>query len=338
MKELCRNVSRLAPEIEFVWHAGEPLAVDRQFYEEAFTLIDELCPSNTAVLHTVQTNGTLINDAWCALFLKHRVSVGVSIDGPAHIHDAQRRRRNGGSTFEATLNGVRKLQEHTVPFECLAVLTALSLNYPDELFHFFEQIGVTRVSFNVEEQEAAHKETSLAGIEAVNRFRDFLARYLHLISSSGSIQQVREIEIGINRVIGGAQAPIGNELTRPFRILTVDYRGNFSTFCPELMAMAHPTWGSFVLGNILQDSFDDVWRSERYIRLASEIAAGVRECENTCSYFSVCGGGAPSNKVWEHGTFVATETQWCRLRTFAVTDVVVDHVYSKISPLDRASE
>ena len=61
------------------------------FYRDAFRTIDALKPDGLAVTHSFQTNGTLVNEAWCAFFAEERVSVGVSIDGPKHLHDRHRR-------------------------------------------------------------------------------------------------------------------------------------------------------------------------------------------------------------------------------------------------------
>ena len=44
-----------------------------------------------------------------------------------------------------------------------------------------------------------------------------------------------------------------------------------------------------------------------------DIDAGVAMCRERCEYFSVCGGGEPVNKLSENGTFVSTETTYCRL-------------------------
>ena len=63
--------------------------------------------------------------------------------------------------------------------------------------------------------------------------------------------------------------------------------------------------------------------TEKFARVAAEIAAGVERCRSSCEYFGLCGGGAGSNKYWEHGSFDCSITQHCRYRIQLVTDVVV---------------
>src|SRR5579859_4100460 len=75
----------IGERVTVVWHAGEPLVLGPEYYEAAFTCISEKCPKNLTVQQSFQTNGMLIDDAWCDLFERWDVSLGVSIDGPKNI-------------------------------------------------------------------------------------------------------------------------------------------------------------------------------------------------------------------------------------------------------------
>jgi len=97
-----------------IWHAGEPLVVPIAFYEKAFEAIEALRPAALKLRHSIQTNGMLITSAWCDLFKKWDVGVGVSIDGPKHLHDAHRVTRTGRGTFDQTIAGIRVLQKEGV--------------------------------------------------------------------------------------------------------------------------------------------------------------------------------------------------------------------------------
>jgi uncharacterized protein len=58
--------------------------------------------------------------------------------------------------------------------------------------------------------------------------------------------------------------------------------------------------------------------------MLADIDAGVERCRQSCEYFSVCGGGEPVNKLAENGTFVSTETTYCRMAKMRATDLVLD--------------
>ena len=107
-----------------VWHAGEPLVLRPEFYRDAFRTIDRLKPAGLAVKHAFQTNGTLIDEAWCSFFAEEKVDVGVSIDGPRYFHDRNRLTRGGRGTFDKTITGIRALRRAQIPFHVISVLSS----------------------------------------------------------------------------------------------------------------------------------------------------------------------------------------------------------------------
>src|SRR5262249_18818932 len=115
--------------ITFLWHAGEPLVVPPSAYEEAF----ELARAENQIFQrrfnfAVQTNGTLINQQWVELFRKYHVRVGVSLDGPAFIHDFQRKDRLGRGTHARVMAGIGHLKASRIPFSVIAVLSDHSID------------------------------------------------------------------------------------------------------------------------------------------------------------------------------------------------------------------
>ena len=139
-------------------------------------------------------------------------SVAMSMSGsastdPRSCTTAHRRTRRGGGTFEKTLQGMRRLHDHGIDFNTITVLTADSLAYPDELFDFFVENGVTSVSFNVEEIEGPHVASSLARSGTEERFRRFYSRFLDLVLAADRPMEVREFETAQNRSRSVARPP-----------------------------------------------------------------------------------------------------------------------------------
>jgi uncharacterized protein len=58
--------------------------------------------------------------------------------------------------------------------------------------------------------------------------------------------------------------------------------------------------------------------------MSRDIAAGVAACRKDCEYFSVCGGGAPINKLAENGSFTGTRTSFCSLTQMVPVDLILD--------------
>jgi len=307
-----------------VWHAGEPLVLPTTFYEDAFATAARFASPDGQAIHSFQTNGTLIDDRWCALFQRHEIRIGVSIDGPAYLHDMKRRTRNGGGTHARVMAGIERLRQHGISFHVITVLTREALDYPDELHAFYLENGIEHVGFNVEEIEGPNEDSSLSVEDGAARYRDFMSRFFDLAMASDPPIRVREFDNMISAVLYTGEARfLSAQESTPFAIVSVDSAGTLSTFSPELLGLPSDLYGGFGLGNVARDSFAEVLASGRFQAMARDVDAGITKCREECSYFRFCGGGAPANKYFENGSFDSTETLFCRLHRKALAEVVL---------------
>lgn len=127
-------------EIEFAWHGGEPTLAGIPFYRKALQL-QEKYASGRRVLNTLQTNGTLLDDDWCRFFAEHRFRIGVSIDGPEHLHDAYRKDASGRGTFRQVMKAVDLLQKHRVDYNTLSTVNACNAIHGEEVYRFLRDIS-----------------------------------------------------------------------------------------------------------------------------------------------------------------------------------------------------
>lgn len=317
-----------------VWHAGEPLVMPISFYREAIQIIRRNNSRRVIVNHSFQTNGTPITNEWCDFIQEYQLRIGVSIDGPHFLHDRHRKTRSGRGTWSNVMRGIAKLSEHKIPFHVITVLTADSLDYPDEMFSFYKEYGIRQIGFNVEEIEGVNRASSLLGDGVRERFSAFMSQFYDLVENSAEQFAVREFQSATSAIMsGGFTAEAQMQETTPFAIISVDCLGNFSTFSPELLGLTSPEYGDFAFGNVMTDSFDSILSKPKFTAVARDIAAGVQRCRDTCEYFSYCGGGAPVNKYFENGSFDSTETMFCRLSKQAVLNVVLEKLETKVAAL-----
>lgn len=327
----------LGKSLSILWHAGEPLALPVTFYKDAFNRISRLQPHGLDVVHSFQTNAIAIDDDWCELFKEHSARIGVSIDGPAWLHDRQRVTKRGSGTHALAMKGIAALKRHGVPFGTITVLTNDSLEFPDEIFDSMMEIRPVSVGFNPEETEGANRVSSLNTAHTRTRFTDFMRRYLELTRAHAHAPRVREfarfgqpaLELFAD---GSAHAgSSGRQDAAPMRIVTVDWTGGVSTFSPELHGQSDPRGGDFLIGNILRESLEDMVLGEKFRTINAEVRRGVEACRTTCDYFEVCGGGSPSNKLAEHGRLDASETLACGMREKSLADLSVEDMWFQAS-------
>jgi len=328
-------------DFTILWHAGEPLALPVSFYDQATYLIREAekryKTQPIQIFQSLQTNATLINQAWCDCFLRNGIYVGVSLDGPAFLHDIHRQTYRGLGTHAATMRGISLLQKNQIPFNVIAVLTQDSLDYPEEIFNFFLENGITEVGFNMEEAEGVHQNSTLnqPGIES--RYRAFIQRFWELTVQTKGVFKLREFETMCTLAYGDFRLE-STDMNRAFVIVNFDYQGNFSTFDPELLAVKIEPYGDLILGNVLRDTLASVCDGEKFRQIYQDMSAGVELCRQNCDYFGLCGGGAGSNKYWENGTLNSSETKACRHRIQAIADVVLEGLENSLGLIKWSEE
>jgi uncharacterized protein len=120
----------------FAWQGGEPTLAGLDFYRKVVALQQKHARKGIIIANAFQTNGLLLDDQWCAFLAEHRFAVGISIDGPGDIHDAYRRTRDGGPTFDRIRKAVDALHKHKVRFDTLTTITPDNVHRVAEVYDF----------------------------------------------------------------------------------------------------------------------------------------------------------------------------------------------------------
>ena len=322
-------------DLSIAWHAGEPLVMPVDWYERAFDIVAASVRPDVTVHHHIQTNAILLTDAYAQFFKRRGVMVGVSIDGPADIHDKRRVTRDGRGTFDRTMAGIDRLKAAGVPFSTISVVAADSLDKADELYAFFKALGPMQAGFNIEEIEGSHDHSSLdvAGVD--QRVRAFYRRLAHHIRLDPQPMRIREFDRDRGISLTASAGPGGSSENNPLSIISVDTEGRISTFSPELLQVPGET-DAYTFGTIENIDFTRLWSNNHFASVEADIRRGVEMCRESCGYFDHCHGGAPANKLAEHGRFDSTETMHCRLTRQALTDVVEEALITQLQQRQAA--
>ena len=138
--------SQQVPVVSFVWQGGEPTMMGVDFYRKALKF-QEKYSNGKRIENIFQTNGTLLNEEYCKLFSQHDFLIGVSIDGPEHLHDLHRRNNAGRGSFADVMKGIELLHKHKVEFNTLSVVNKEIAYQPLEVYHFLKKIGSGFIQF-----------------------------------------------------------------------------------------------------------------------------------------------------------------------------------------------
>ena len=125
------------PQVDVAWQGGEPMLRGLDFYKRSVQLAEKYRKPHQRILHTLQTNGTLITDEWAAFFKQHNYLVGLSIDGPRAMHDAYRVSKKGEGSFDDVIRGWNCLRAHDVDVNILCTIHAANADHPLAVYRFF---------------------------------------------------------------------------------------------------------------------------------------------------------------------------------------------------------
>ncbi|HKT02386.1 MAG TPA: cyclophane-forming radical SAM peptide maturase AmcB [Rugosimonospora sp.] len=314
-----RTVNGWARQVErfsVVWHGGEPLAAGPDH-------LAALMAPFEGVEHHVQTNATLIDDAWCEFFAGHEVRLGVSIDGPEPL-TAQRVSRGGRPAYQQIMRGITALRRNGLDFAALCVVSDPRPGLAARLYDFFLDLGCHALGINVEEREGVNARSNAHDPDAVVAFWAELTAAWR----ADPRLEVREVEWAL-RYLGAALDGTADELLPrrldPVPVIAQD--GRVVLLSPELAGFGDRGYGDFASGNVLERPLSAILSgvSAAPTGWIAEYLDGVEACRAECAYFGFCGGGHAANRYFEYGRFDGTETNHCRNSKIHLMEGVLAH-------------
>ncbi|MBV08525.1 radical SAM protein [uncultured Rubinisphaera sp.] len=342
------STGRFGRQLVICWHSGEPLMLPPSYYDEAIGAISDLRDHYIPELQLrfdVQTNAIPINEKWCEFFQRHAecFEIGVSCDGPAAIHDANRLSWSEEPTHEKVVRGIERLAGAGVQFNMIAVVANRSLDHADDIYDFAVRYidSLSDFHFNLLDTPASQivsiegsAAAQSAASEYLIRYRRFLQRLLERtrqdVLEGRRPLPIRNFRHIYTRVLGSAEEQ--NELSmrsmaRPMKTLSVEADGRTTAFYAGLTSSDYTSlYGDdcgLVVGNLLSDSVTTIAASPKLLAIATDFEVSHRACESGCDYASLCSGGFNLTKKVRFGTFEATETPECVAHVKTLVDEVL---------------
>ena len=173
-------------EVTFLWQGGEPTLRGLPFYREVLRWCEEYRRPTQHVRHAMQTNGTLIDEQWASFLADNDVLVGVSVDGPAHMHDAYRLNRGGRGTHDMVVRGWRYLQDAQVRTNVLCTVNAANQDHPEEVYHYLrDELGARYLQLIPIVERVHHRDlaTAEAGWRSTSGTRVLYTQSGHAVTS-----------------------------------------------------------------------------------------------------------------------------------------------------------
>lgn len=305
---VARSIECEEEAFRITWHGGEPLSCGLAYFKDLLKPFDSLRLEGR-VSHSIQTNATLINDEWCALFKEQSIHVGVSIDGPRWAN-RKRIHWNSKESYSHIMRGINFLKKHEIQFTAICVISEEGLGNATELYDFFCNLGCFEVGFNFEEKSGINNSSGSDNGCKVKRFWG----ELFLAWKENPIVAIRELQ----SVLSWMEAVVENETTGSASIQYQDlfpsiaHDGSVVLLSPEFLDVHSEYYNDFKAGNVLNQTLSSILSSGEELKYVADFRVGVEKCLKVCDYSEYCIGGQASNKFFELGSTNGTETTYCR--------------------------
>ncbi len=285
--------SQHVPEITFGWQGGEPMLIGLDFFRRAVELQETYRRPGTRIVNALQTNGTLMNDEWGRFFRRHNFLIGLSLDGPKAMHDAYRRDRGGGPTFDRVMCGLTLLQKHAVEHNFLTTVHAANAKHPLEVYHFLrDEVGARFVQFIPIVKRQG--ERGGVGVSEHSVTGEQYGRFLSAIFDEWVRRDVGRVFVQIFDValaawLGERPGLCVFEPTCGLG-LAMEHNG-------DLYACDHFVEPDHKLGNILETPILKLLGSEQQREFGRAKRDALPRACRKCEVRFVCNGGCPKNRL-----------------------------------------
>ena len=256
--------------------------------------------------NVLQTNGTLLDDDWCRFFHDYHFLIGISIDGPEHIHDRYRRNKSGQPSFAKVMQGLEMLVKHHVEFNTLSVVNDCNAQSPLETYRFLKSTGSRYMQFTpVVERIAMHgHESSLSLMAGSDTSESQLAPW-----------SVKPLDYGrfLCEVFDEwVLHDVGAYFVPTFDSILANWVGSMTSICVhaetcghagaiehngDVFACDHYVFPEYKLGNIYTDSLVSMMYSPRQIEFGQAKRNALPQYCRDCEYLFACNGECPKNRI-----------------------------------------
>ncbi|MEW6253688.1 MAG: anaerobic sulfatase maturase [Planctomycetota bacterium] len=288
-----QTLSAGAAQVSFGWQGGEPTLMGVPFFQRAVELEQRHGRSGQTVGNGLQTNGLLIDAAWCRFLRDQRFLVGLSLDGPQHVHDRYRLARGGQPTWARVRDAAKRLLDGGVEVNALAVVNDHSAAYPLEIYAFLRDSGLRHMQFI----PCLEREPGAAGPTAFSVRPEPLGRFLCAVFDAWRADFragrpttfVRWFD-SVFATYVGVRAPECTLLPECGRYVVVEHNGD--VFACDFYVV--PEWR---LGNVCTGRLVEMLNAQRQARFGRRKAALAATCQ-ACRWLAQCRGGCPRDR-WD---------------------------------------
>jgi uncharacterized protein len=272
------------PEVEIVFHGGEPLLCGDSFIRAAIATLRQTIPAECALRIRMQTNATLLTPTMLEMLREHDIKVGVSMDGTERTHNSKRKYATGRGSYQAVSTALRLLATERYSSVYSGILCTIEVcTDPVETYESIIGFAPPRVDFLLPHANWSLPPPSAAAIDYGQWLSTVFDRWYSRRLPETRVRLFEEI---INLLLGGQSATELIGLS-PVTLAVIDTDGSIEQVDALKSAFAGaPDTGT----NVMTHSFDDLLSHPAIVARQIGDKALPDTCR-ACPVGTICGGG-----------------------------------------------
>jgi uncharacterized protein len=283
-------------EVVFAWQGGEPTLMRLDFFRKAVDLQAKHKKPGMRIQNSFQTNGTLLNDDWCEFFHKNNFLVGLSIDGPRHLHDTYRLDKGGLPTFDHVYHAAQLLKKHRVEFNTLTCVNAANADHGLGVYRFLrDEIG-SRFMQYIPIVERDNETGNQAGKRVTHRsvngpqYGSFLIDIFdEWVRHDVGRVNVQLFDVSLAAWAGQRPGLCIHEETCGLG-LAMEFNG-------DVYSCDHFVEPKYYLGNIADQPLDALVKSSQQFTFGQDKKSNLPDYCRSCKVRFICNGGCPKDRL-----------------------------------------
>jgi uncharacterized protein len=300
-------------EVNIAWQGGEPTLMGLDFFKRSIELVEKYKKPDQQILHTIQTNGTKIDDEWATFFKQHNFLVGLSMDGPQPLHDTYRVNKGGSGSFEQVMRGWHFLQSRSVDVNILCTVHAANADHPLEVYRFFrDELGAKYMQFIPIVERATEETLPLADQGWSERSGENRPLYTQLgeLVTGRSVKPEQYGHFLIAIFDEWVRRDVGKVFVNSFDAALANWIGQpslciFQPTCGNALALEHNgdlyscdhfVEPAYLLGNIQETQMVELVASDRQRKFGQDKFDSLPQYCHDCEVLFACYGECPRNR------------------------------------------
>jgi uncharacterized protein len=284
------------PEVTIAWQGGEPTLMGLDFFRRAVGVEKKYIKPGMHIENTLQTNGVLIDEEWCRFFHENNFLIGLSLDGPRHLHDAYRHDKGGKSVFDKVVRAARLMQKHNVEFNILCTVNAVNSQHPLEAYRFFRDELEARYIQFIPIVERDNKTGNQEGTQVTDRTVD-PEQYGRFLIAIFDEWVRRDVGIMFVQFFDGVLASYVRGHSTLCILTPTCGEGVALEHNGDLYSCDHFVEPRYLLGNIGQTPLPELVASETQRSFGRTKSETLPSYCRECKYLFTCHGECPKNRV-----------------------------------------